>query len=106
MAIHFNILTWETPGTEGPGGLQPTVSQRIGYDLAAQHVNMQLQSPGWRCGVALGSHLLFLFLSSSIARNVPSSSRHGFCCVFPPPNSLVTQKVTLYGHRVTADVIS
>ena len=29
MANHSHILAWETPGTEEPGGLQSTVSQRI-----------------------------------------------------------------------------
>ena len=32
MATHSSILAWRIPWTEEPGGLQPTGSQRIGYD--------------------------------------------------------------------------
>ena len=32
MATHSSILAWEIPGTEQPGELQSTGSQRIGYD--------------------------------------------------------------------------
>ena len=31
-----NILAWEIPWTEEPGGLQPTGLQRIGHDLATK----------------------------------------------------------------------
>ena len=31
MAIHSNILAWEIPWTEEPGGLQSMGSQRVGY---------------------------------------------------------------------------
>ena len=31
-ATHSNILAWETPQTEVPGGLQPMGSQRVGHD--------------------------------------------------------------------------
>ena len=34
MATHSNILAWEIPWTEEPGGLQSTELQRIGHDLA------------------------------------------------------------------------
>ena len=40
MATHSNILAWEMPGTEEPGGLQSTGSQRFGHnwrDLACTH---------------------------------------------------------------------
>ena len=36
MATHSNILTWENPWREEPGGLQSMRLQRVGYDLA-QH---------------------------------------------------------------------
>ena len=32
MATHSSILAWRIPGTEEPGGLQPTGSQRVGHD--------------------------------------------------------------------------
>ena len=32
MAIHSSILAWRIPGTEEPGGLQSTGSQRVGYN--------------------------------------------------------------------------
>ena len=32
MATHSNILAWKIPGTEEPGGLQSTGSQRVGHD--------------------------------------------------------------------------
>ena len=32
MATHSNILAWEIPWTEEPGGLQSTGLQRVGYD--------------------------------------------------------------------------
>ena len=31
---HSNILAWETPWTEEPGGLQPMWLQRFGHDLS------------------------------------------------------------------------
>ena len=32
MAAHSSILAWRIPWTEEPGRLQPTGSQRVGYD--------------------------------------------------------------------------
>ena len=32
MAIQSNILAWEIPWTEEPGGLQSLRSQRVGHD--------------------------------------------------------------------------
>ena len=34
MATHSNILGWEIPWTEKPGGLQSMEWQSVGYDLA------------------------------------------------------------------------
>ena len=40
MPTHSNILAWEIPWTEEPGGLQSMVLQRVRRDLAAkQNVN-------------------------------------------------------------------
>ena len=36
MATHSSILTWETPWTEEPGGLQFRGLQRVGHDLATE----------------------------------------------------------------------
>ena len=33
MAMHSNILAWEMPWTEEPGGLQSMGWQRIGHNL-------------------------------------------------------------------------
>ena len=32
MAAHSNVLTWEIPQTEEPGGLQSTGLQRVRHD--------------------------------------------------------------------------
>ena len=32
LAIHFNILAWRIPWTEGSGRLQSIGSQRVGHD--------------------------------------------------------------------------
>jgi len=44
MANHSSILAWRIPCTEEPGGLQFMGLQRVGFDLAAEHVSMQLSS--------------------------------------------------------------
>ena len=44
MATHSNILAWEIPWTEDPGGLQSMGLQRVGHSLAAEHVHTLLQS--------------------------------------------------------------
>ena len=36
MATHSNILAWEIPWTEEPGGLQSMGSQRVRHDLATK----------------------------------------------------------------------
>ena len=36
MATHSNILVWEIPWTEEPGGLQSMVSQKVGHNLATE----------------------------------------------------------------------
>ena len=42
MATHSSILAWSTPWTEEPGGLQFTLSQRVGHDWATKHSTAQL----------------------------------------------------------------
>ena len=32
MATYCSVLAWKVPWTEEPGGLQSTVSQRVGHD--------------------------------------------------------------------------
>ena len=44
MVTHSSILAWRIPWTEEPGGLQFRGLQRVGHDLAAEHVSMQLSS--------------------------------------------------------------
>ena len=36
MATHFNILAWEIPWTEEPGGLQSIGLQIVGHNLATK----------------------------------------------------------------------
>ena len=36
MATHSNILAWEMPWIEEPGGLQSMGSQRVGHDLVTK----------------------------------------------------------------------
>ena len=36
MATHSNIIAWEIPWTEEPGGLLSMGSQRIGHNLATK----------------------------------------------------------------------
>ena len=36
MATHSNILAWEVPWTEEPGGLQSMDNNRFGHDLATK----------------------------------------------------------------------
>ena len=36
MAIHSNILAWEMPWTEEPGGLQSMRSQRVKHDFVTK----------------------------------------------------------------------
>ena len=39
MATYSSILSWKTPWTEEPGRLQSLGLQRIGHDLAAEHMH-------------------------------------------------------------------
>ena len=36
MATHSSILAGENPWAEGPGGVQPMGSQRVGHNLATK----------------------------------------------------------------------
>ena len=36
MAAHCNILAWESPWTEEPGGLQSMGLQRVRHDLVTE----------------------------------------------------------------------
>ena len=37
MAMHLNILAWEIPQSENPGGLQSLGLGRVGPNLATKH---------------------------------------------------------------------
>ena len=41
MATDSNILAWEIPWTEEPGGLQSMGSQRVGHDLVTKQQQQQ-----------------------------------------------------------------
>ena len=38
MATHSSVLAWKIAWTEEPGGLQSWWSQRVGHDLATEHI--------------------------------------------------------------------
>ena len=38
MATHSSILDWKIPWTEEPGRLQSLGSQRVGHNLATEHI--------------------------------------------------------------------
>ena len=44
MATHSNILVWETPQTEEPGGLQSMRSKGVRLDLVSEQQQKQLHS--------------------------------------------------------------
>ena len=39
MATHSSILAWRIPGTEEPGRLQSTGSQKAGHNSATEHTH-------------------------------------------------------------------
>ena len=61
MATHSNILAWEIPWTEEPGGLQSMESQRAGHDWVKHSIAyIYLDTfPYW--SFLLGKALLMLF---------------------------------------------
>ena len=42
MAAHSNILAWEIPQREEPGGIQSMGLQRVRRDLQTEHIHIQL----------------------------------------------------------------
>ena len=46
MATHSNILVWEIPWTEEPGGLQSGGSQRVGTRLMQLNTQTQEKQNG------------------------------------------------------------
>ena len=54
MATHSNILAWEIPWTEKPGGLQAMGLQRVRYNWATKQQHIQTCVP---------LHFYFFFLS-------------------------------------------
>ena len=43
MATHSNILAWEIPWREEPGGLYCVGSQRVGHDLTTKQQQQRLE---------------------------------------------------------------
>ena len=43
IATHSSILAWKFPWTEEPGGLQSMGSQRVGHNLASEHIFVPTQ---------------------------------------------------------------
>ena len=50
MAAFSSILTWRSPRTEEPGGLQSTGSQRVGHDRSKLASASQTAMPRWLDG--------------------------------------------------------
>ena len=48
MATHYSILTWKTPWTEEPGGLQSMGLYRVGHDWATDAFFLQ-KGTKWLC---------------------------------------------------------
>ena len=48
IATHSSSFAWEIPWTEEPGGLQSMELQRVGHNLATEHVMLRgiTQRPG------------------------------------------------------------
>ena len=44
MATHFNILAWEIPWTDEPGGLQSIGLQRVGCNLVTKQQCIYISS--------------------------------------------------------------
>ena len=68
MANHSNILAWEIPRTEEPGGPQSTRSQRVGHDRPHTHTqDLDIQVVCWKMPkvTLLLVNILFKMLSNS-----------------------------------------
>ena len=48
MAIHSSTLAWRIPWTEGPGGIQSTLLQRVRHDGRVQHTQSWPIEEGWK----------------------------------------------------------
>ena len=46
-ATHSNIIAWEIPWTEEPGGLQSMGLQRVVHDLVTQHMSSIYKEKWW-----------------------------------------------------------
>ena len=123
MATHSSILAWRIPWTEEPGGLQSMDSQRIGRDEQLTHIHIHIYRitsrilnactiyksgtfQRFNCGHSIStSRSICLTVAADddsdmmapVGWILPSSSPVHVCLKF--------QDVTLFGNRVTADVI-
>ena len=64
MAVHSNILAWETPRTEEPGRLQSMGLQRVGYGCVTEHALMYAQ-------LKVCSGLFYLWQDTDPCWNLP-----------------------------------
>ena len=95
MATHYNILAWEIPWTEEPGGLQSIGSQRVRHDLATKSTRLmeqRPQAPNATKNIDL-SELTYNIYSVQFSCSVMSYSLqpHGLYHVRPPYPSPVTR---------------
>ena len=76
MAIHSSILAWETPWTEGPGGLQFKELQRVVHSWAMEHVGLQRikthTDVSRSTGMGLGYSSNMTFWSASLPHLCPA----------------------------------
>ena len=66
MATHSSILAWRIPGTEEPGGLQSTGSQRVGHDWATTHTHTHTHTHSYACVQCHFFYMVYHELSISI----------------------------------------
>ena len=55
IATHSNILAWEIPWTEEPGGLQSMGSQRVEHDSVTKHPDASEFPPTHNSGESQGT---------------------------------------------------
>ena len=66
MAIHSRILAWRNPWTEGPGGIQSILLQRVRHDGRVQHTQSWPIEEGWK----VRGRMVQLFLCLPIPSNL------------------------------------
>ena len=92
MATHSNILAWEIPWTEKPGGLQSIKSYRVRYDWSDWARTHSVLRQKWGRGSGVGP-----FVPGSLLQGSPS---HSLLC-FPTAGR---QRLWLYPEQQRSHV--